>query len=737
MIRPSIRLLWLLLAPFLHRGNRWTRKAARRQEPEFWLACDRIGRARFKVLRSLFRRRHSLRESLTTTVVAKAILRAILLPVLLAAGAVMLLVWFDRSLLPTLLDYLENAGRAVPPDSAMASAEQAMRGWARAIAPGQPAEEAHAALFVTGAQVTGAFLGLYFAAISVVAGNAYGDVPPDLRSVLIEDPVGSFYLKVVGFTGGACLFGLGMLALGYSFGAGSAVAFALLGAASVLSFINLGKRVFEFLDPAAVTSSLTRDIATAVGSVTGTGLLARDRSIQAHQQKIAARKLDAWDEMVSVSIGRSQSASALRKIGQNTVLLLSWYSEAKLPIPKESQWFERTLEHPSHLLVGGSELTLALRAGVWMSPKMKPDHLWLEKRAAEIIQRVLVALLERGSNRSSVAVLESLNEWIARSAHQLQVRQMEMGFQIARRVGCAARGISAATREETDHDRLFGPVVLDGLARAIPHAAGLLNRRFATLHLDQLLEDAWKAARHESLPLVEFPPRLRANIESFRQQHSVESDIEGSIQTPSWFVQHHAARSLSVEVKTTLESLLNEAEQWLPSQAKSLREEGQVEGSAMVIQRGMESVSKLEVGAEHTDSTLEMLKRHRVKTAGEGWPDFNPEQYKERLRVLRLALVNELVQLTPLLSTTPPKGDLPDSFGFAYTTLCDAMIDALRDIDAGTFELVYPVLVPSVFSHVRDRRSCSGRVVIDEAIASRTASAPCPANAGPFLVLVS
>src|SRR3954454_2589977 len=40
-------------------------------------------------------------------------------------------------------------------------------------------------------------------------------------------------------------------------------------------------------------------------------------------------------------------------------------------------------------------------------------------------------------------------------------------------------------------------------------------------------------------------------------------------------------------------------------------------------------------------------------------------------------------------------------------------------------------------SHVSDRRSCSGKVVIVRAIAPRTASAPCPARAGPFLVRAS
>ena len=118
----------------------------------------------------------------------------------------------------------------------------------------------------------------------------------------------------------------------------------------------------------------------------------------------------------------------------------------------------------------------------------------------------------------------------------------------------------------------------------------------------------------------------------------------------------------------------------------------------MVVQRGLESVSKLETAAGYTNSRLEELKRRRVKTDGGEWPDVDPKHWEERLRVLRLTLIKELVRLTPLLSADAPTGDLPDSLGFAYTALCDAAVDALRDMDAMTFELVYPALVPSAFA---------------------------------------
>ena len=41
--------------------------------------------------------------------------------------------------------------------------------------------------------------------------------------------------------------------------------------------------------------------------------------------------------------------------------------------------------------------------------------------------------------------------------------------------------------------------------------------------------------------------------------------------------------------------------------------------------------------------------------------------------------------------------------------------------------------ISTPWSQVKDRRSCWGSVVIDSAMASRTAWAPCPARGGPFL----
>ena len=106
--------------------------------------------------------------------------------------------------------------------------------------------------------------------------------------------------------------------------------------------------------------------------------------------------------------------------------------------------------------------------------------------------------------------------------------------------------------------------------------------------------------------------------------------------------------------------------------------------------------------------------RRRVDTAGREWPEVNADEWKARLRLLRLGLVNELVPLTPFLGKKPPKGDLPDSFGFAYATLCHEAITALEDVDATTFGRVYTVLVPSALrAHERVRSELAERPAED------------------------
>jgi hypothetical protein len=66
------------------------------------------------------------------------------------------------------------------------------------------------------AQIAGLFLGLYFTAISVVAGTSYARVPAEILDALVREKVGNLYIQVVAFFGGVSLMLLCASNLGLS-----------------------------------------------------------------------------------------------------------------------------------------------------------------------------------------------------------------------------------------------------------------------------------------------------------------------------------------------------------------------------------------------------------------------------------------------------------------------------------------------------------------------------------------
>lgn len=73
-------------------------------------------------------------------------------------------------------------------------------------------------ILTTTIQVAGVFLGLYFAAVSVVASTVYARVQGDVRNLLVREKVGNFYIRTVALLGAAATVMLAAAALGYTWG---------------------------------------------------------------------------------------------------------------------------------------------------------------------------------------------------------------------------------------------------------------------------------------------------------------------------------------------------------------------------------------------------------------------------------------------------------------------------------------------------------------------------------------
>src|SRR6266700_1323745 len=137
------------------------------------------------------------------------------------------------------------------------------------------------------AQISGLFLGLYFTAISVVAGQNYAKASTEILDALVREKVGNLYIRVVAFFGATSLILLGCSTFGYSTGYSNLVLVTTLGIASVFSFVELGRRAFYFFDAAKLVRFLANEILQAVRASTEAGFLWREDPFQDHYRQQA------------------------------------------------------------------------------------------------------------------------------------------------------------------------------------------------------------------------------------------------------------------------------------------------------------------------------------------------------------------------------------------------------------------------------------------------------------------
>lgn len=143
-------------------GRRWMRQFKRQSKPLFWKLSRLRQRLQFRLRTQVFalaRRRESWHESLGWISV------------------------FGRSLLPYgLLSVVLTVSLEMFERSARAALRPGV--WISRIAVAPPDLTTASTLLVTFSQLGLVFLGLYFTAVSVVAGTAYAEAPAEVRITL-------------------------------------------------------------------------------------------------------------------------------------------------------------------------------------------------------------------------------------------------------------------------------------------------------------------------------------------------------------------------------------------------------------------------------------------------------------------------------------------------------------------------------------------------------------------------
>ncbi|MDQ1559375.1 MAG: hypothetical protein QOD32_2435, partial [Pyrinomonadaceae bacterium] len=556
--------------------------------------------------------------------------------------------------------------------------------------------DTYVTFFATFAQIAGAFLALYFTAVSVVVSTVYARVQGDVRSVVLRDKVSNAYVSLVAMLGVVSTLLVAALALGRLPSVLSLIFAALLGVASFYSFVELGWRVFNFFDPTRLVGYLTSDIVRWVHSATSRGYRWQNESFQAHYQKQADAVLTTYRNIVLLANREEHLQSdALVGLAQRAFSLLSFYGNEKSRIPSDSRWFRQTHRHKSWFKTSMTETFTALNTGTSLRPELVPDLMWFESEIEETVAYTLEKLLSRKDLQS----VYSFSDAAQRSLYALAGNfAVDEALHLFRTLAPPLRGQSHAselTGAKTEDDLLKSNIAL-GLTDI--HALGFiqillgLSNRLENLTVESLTEIVANVKWHkpESIYETGLPRGVIEQIEILRKHLDFERRVEGQLITPLWYRQQVVAIAFIRFIERTCNELLAEFEKAMADEAESLVKEKRSIFAAQLIERGLEGCNKFAYHFDAMQKYVEALSKLR-KVEDRPCPTIDWESHARRIVKVRERLLTALAHATLALASLPKTTKMPDYFGHAYAYISDECYRTLAEGDKARFSKLFPI----------------------------------------------
>jgi len=547
-------------------------------------------------------------------------------------------------------------------------------------------------VLTTLAQVSATMLGLYFAAISVVASSAYARAPGEIRRLVVADEVGSLYFGLLSYF---CVISVAMMLadlFGGSVGNVSMLALAFFGITGIVGFSVLGLRTFDLFDPGELVGALNRRMRRLIVRAARHSFGWRNANVQVQHSESAFQIIQSYDSLITLAAEKEHlSPRPLVRLGAGLLQIWEWHSASKGRIPSDSQWFRRRLQHRRWLNSYSTATEIARTTNTSLPPEEAPDILWLEHRLSGGLARIFRALLNRQDSSEVSVLLSILRKRVLASSCRCQYDEaLELLESIGDLLGRHYReqrhlgaGSSTGMRAKMEHFDLVSVAFID---------AGLGIAYFVR---ENSVEDAvsvvtrirWKYQDE----IYRTGPRPRCVIQKWEDLYeklAVEIHLEGRVTSPLWLLCEATARGYSKSLARCID-IITAQEKWFLPIATELESAKDYATSALVALRGLECCNKW---AAHIDSLQKWVEAcggfNRSKD--DPWPQTEFPSLTQRCEEMRKQLLTLLSRLLMHLSLLAKEPDFPDLFGQTYTVTLDRCLEALIRREDDAFLQIFP-----------------------------------------------
>lgn len=554
-----------------------------------------------------------------------------------------------------------------------------------------PDDSDYVTFLVTISGIGGVFIGLYYAAISTIAGSIYAKVPNNIRDLLAQERIGNVYMHFLSFITFLGISLVSFRVLGFNRVCLAIPVMLVSAGVGIIAFVKLGQRVFYLFDPTALGLHLFRQLRQYIKMVNAGNYRWNDAAFQRHANKLASYSLDTLETLSDITKKEVHLRGApFISLSENLISFLLFYEKSKKYIPSDSQWYEQKYVHRDWYRTEDTRVSVAHQTGTTLQPDVTNDKEWVEARVLPIIRECLKINLkeERYNEILEIAgYIDAYLKLLARSGRTVRALNIleELGESVLEVIS------PTSEKEMVANEILEKLAIIERFASMTITIALACREHIEEIDSEEVKKRLTKITWRNDADIYEhgFPSYCLPRLEWFKPRLSFEVATEGQKVTPIWYQKELL---LQIESDTFVENtsaLITQGSSLYKTWITKTTDAKHPWLVGAVMSREWEFWHKVDHQLGIWPNKWSNLSDEK-KIEGLPWSDFDFEKLKEASKsrqseLLRLMSTQNLM----LAFLERPKG-FPDYAGQFLHTSGEVSLEALLNNDQDLFSKVFP-----------------------------------------------
>lgn len=530
--------------------------------------------------------------------------------------------------------------------------------------------EGYDGFLITIVTITGIFLTLYFTGITTIAGTLYAKMPEQIRSLLVQEKVGNVYTRLLILLTVAAML---LLVIGVTWDVRPRVLILLmspLGLVSILAFVRLGERAFNFFDPTLFVNELLWTLERWSSQATIYGSRWHDPSFQNHYRRLVDATVKSIGELVELChVEEHLRQEPLSRLLKKVVGFVPSYQRKKRYIPHDSRWYQLKPRHQKWFLTSSISVNLAAQTQTDLRPELQPDRYWIERYLLELVIKSFSLCLKDGRIDVSLSVLNSMLSLFENFGEEGEVT---FGYSqlasVSRRAvdlipgGVVTEPSNSMSRTDFRIVAVFDHLGLLPINLLLGFMKHLENMKEHEILTETFSEIDWR--RPAQIYTLKLPAMLLERLEFVQERLDFEINAESKIVSPKSYLQQLIIQPVAQNLERDVETLIAIGTSFYLEESERLKKTGHILGAVTLISHGLQYCHKLLIHMRGMKQLAERLDRTRFLQALP-WPEWNWESLAEKVLKVEAHLVVCLGQAIPELAKVNKTEEVPDYLGKA------------------------------------------------------------------------